>query len=301
MQTRIRARACSQCTRRCTLMLWKVDKALGVLGESGRTHTPVAVFGLCLKSIAEDIWDSVTTSALPCPTFTVFSKRTQCFIAHLASNAARVVTRGYRNNTQTDPHILCHHKPFYTSTPNICRHLLTSTTTFLNYRLKSRKQVSFLNGTVSWMSPATPLKPVNEISMFFYLFLHWKFYIVKWYDSLQTFQIGARTKSNCFKILLGNYWSKYWGDMPSSMFVVVTAPRPTTTCHIGNHHGRRDKAILSSHPISGPPESHPIITTLICTHGPLLCVSWPLIWLRKRPMAVCPSTTTVCVYFLCSD
>lgn len=35
---------------------------------------------------------------------------------------------------------------------------------------------------------------------------------------------------------------------------------------LGNHHGGRDKAILSSHPISGPPESRPIITNHIGLH-----------------------------------
>ncbi len=35
---------------------------------------------------------------------------------------------------------------------------------------------------------------------------------------------------------------------------------------LGNHHSRRDKAILSSHPISGPPESRPIITNHIGLH-----------------------------------
>lgn len=30
--------------------------------------------------------------------------------------------------------------------------------------------------------------------------------------------------------------------------------------------------------------------------APFLCVSWPLIWLRKSPMAVCPSTTAVFIF-----
>lgn len=87
----------------------------------------------------------------------------------------------------------------------------------------------------------------------------------------------------------------------SSMFMMVVALGPATECHIlssawpmesswqvGQSHTIHPSNWWSPWRSSNHNQPH--------WSAPFLCVSWPLIWLRKSPMAVCPSTTAVFIF-----
>lgn len=85
------------------------------------------------------------------------------------------------------------------------------------------------------------------------------------------------------------------------MYMVVFALGPATDCQIlssawpmespwqaGQSHTIHPSNWLSSWRSSNHNQPH--------WSAPFLCVSWPLIWLRKSPIAVCPSTTAVFIF-----
>lgn len=98
-----------------------------------------------------------------------------------------------------------------------------------------------------------------------------------------------------------NYLLKYWGDVSFSMYMVVVALGPTAECHIVSSAWPMESSWQAeqSHTIHLSNWWSPWRST---NHNqpqgsaPFLCVSWPLIWLRKSPMAVCPSTTAVFIF-----
>lgn len=122
-----------------------------------------------------------------------------------------------------------------------------------------------------------------------------------------TVKIRAGTNCNCLTTgewkthYWANYLLKYWGGVSSSMYMVVFALGPATDCHIlssawpmespwqaGQSHTIHPSNWWSSWRSSNHNQPH--------WSAPFLCVSWPLIWLRKSPMAVCPSTTPVFIF-----
>lgn len=143
------------------------------------------------------------------------------------------------------------------------------------------------------MSPATPLKPDNEVCMVC-LFIALK------NDLLQARQGCNRNTLNDWRMknpLLGKRLIEILGWC---VLLNVYDGCGLGACHrvsyiefcLWNHHGKLDKATLSTHPIGGAPEGHPIRTSHIDLHTFFVCHGlWSdyrsVQWLFALPPPLC--------------